>query len=122
MVAADIYGEAAARRPRRLELVYRLRRLVVSGRRWNRCSGSCVEDGRTLVIRPCIPADWPGYRVDYRLPDGLTECEIQVDNPAGAGRVTEVRLNGIEVAPEEGAARIELPPGPGRHHIQVRLG
>ncbi len=84
--------------------------------------GITLEGGRTLVIRPCIPTDWPGYRVDYRLPDGVTTCAIAVENGAGCGRVVGVWLNGIEFMPDDGTARIALPPEPGDYRIQIRLG
>ncbi|AFL72793.1 GH36-type glycosyl hydrolase domain-containing protein [Thiocystis violascens] len=80
-----------------------------------------IEGGRTLVVRPCIPSDWPGYRVVYRLPDGVTECEIQVDN-GGLGGVIEVWLDGVALALDAGAARVNLPSGAGRYRVQVRLG
>jgi cyclic beta-1,2-glucan synthetase len=36
--------------------------------------------GERLFIRPCIPAEWPGYSVSYRF--GSTEYRITVDNPS----------------------------------------
>lgn len=83
--------------------------------------GITVEGGRTLVIRPCIPAAWPGYRVAYRFPDGLTQCDIAVEN-GGAGRVIEVWLNGVAQTPQDGAARIVVPAVSERQRIRVRLG
>ena len=84
--------------------------------------GLRVEGGRTLVIRPCIPRDWPGFRVSYRLPDGLTRCEVRVHNGPGDGRPVAVRLNGADLEIEDSTARIMLPAGPGQHEIEVWLG
>jgi cyclic beta-1,2-glucan synthetase len=84
--------------------------------------GIAPEGGRTLVIRPCIPADWPGFRVFYRLPDDETRCEIQVDNPEGSGAVVAAQLDGVDLPVQDGAVRITLPSGPGEHRIRVRLG
>ncbi|NEX22489.1 glycosyl transferase [Thiorhodococcus mannitoliphagus] len=85
--------------------------------------GIQVEGGRTLVVRPCIPASWPGFRVRYRLPDGLTQCEIQVEN-AGEGRagVRSAQLDGAPAPLIDGHVRVTLPAGPGSHVLQVKLG
>ncbi|NVZ11065.1 glycosyl transferase [Allochromatium humboldtianum] len=84
--------------------------------------GLRVENERELIIRPCIPASWPGFRLRYRLPDGVTECEIQVDNGDGGGSVITATLDGAHQTIQAGAARVVLPAGPGRHSIRVRLG
>lgn len=39
------------------------------------------RDGERLRIRPCIPADWPGYEISYRY--GKTLYHIQVVNGDG---------------------------------------
>ncbi|WP_295388968.1 glycosyl transferase [uncultured Thiodictyon sp.] len=83
--------------------------------------GLRVEDGRTLILKPCIPADWPGFRIHYRLPDGLTVCEIAVDN-GGAGQVVAASLDGQPSLVSEGAARITLPAVGGTYRWEVRLG
>lgn len=84
--------------------------------------GLRVENGRELLIRPCIPASWPGFRLCYRLPDGVTACEIQVDNGDGGGSVIAATLDGEPLTIQAGAARAVLPAGVGRHFIRVRLG
>ena len=84
--------------------------------------GLRVMQGRTLLIRPCIPADWPGFRLHYRLPDGATQCEIVVENPQGGRRVIAARLDGRDVPVSDGAARITLPVTGGQYRIEVRLG
>jgi N,N'-diacetylchitobiose phosphorylase len=84
--------------------------------------GLRIENGRELVIRPCIPASWPGFRLRYRLPDGVTECEIRVDNNDGGGFVIAASLDDEPLIIQAGAARAVLSAGPGRHSIRVRLG
>ncbi|NSW91494.1 MAG: glycosyl transferase [Firmicutes bacterium] len=37
------------------------------------------KQGETLVIDPCIPADWSGYSVRYKY--GKSEYEIRIQNP-----------------------------------------
>ena len=36
--------------------------------------------GKSLKINPCIPKDWPGFKVDYRF--GSTHYKISVENPS----------------------------------------
>ena len=92
--------------------------------------GLRVEAGRTLVLKPCIPADWPGFRIHYRLPDGQTDCEISVTNggvePASSrlaeGQVVAASLDGQPAPVSDGAARVTLPVGGGSFRWEVRLG
>jgi N,N'-diacetylchitobiose phosphorylase len=121
VVAADIYGESPH----------------VGRGGWSWYTGSAgwlyraalesvlglrVTRGRTLLIRPCIPADWPGFRLHYRLPDGVTQCEIVVENPHGGRQVIAARLDGREQQVIDGVVRITLPGAGGEHRIEVRLG
>ena len=40
--------------------------------------------GNALKINPCIPRDWPGFKVDYRF--GNTHYKISVENPHKVNR------------------------------------
>lgn len=75
-----------------------------------------------MTIAPCVPVDWPGFRVDYRLPDGVTQCRIEIENPDGGPRSMLADLDGSSLAIERGAVRAVLPSGLGEHRIRVRLG
>jgi cellobiose phosphorylase len=51
--------------------------------------------GNSLDINPCIPRDWPGFKVDYRF--GTTHYKISVENPHHINRSTmrgQVLLDG----------------------------
>jgi len=49
--------------------------------------------GEALKINPCIPKDWPGFKVDYRF--GSTHYKISVENPQKVNRgVCQVSLDG----------------------------
>jgi cyclic beta-1,2-glucan synthetase len=49
--------------------------------------------GKALKINPCIPRDWPGYKMDYRF--GMAHYKISVENPDGInGGVRQVLLDG----------------------------
>jgi cyclic beta-1,2-glucan synthetase len=49
--------------------------------------------GNALQINPCIPKDWPGFKVDYRF--GATHYKIGVENPQKVNRgVQQIALDG----------------------------
>ena len=49
--------------------------------------------GDALKIDPCIPKDWPGFKVDYCF--GSTHYKISVENPQGVNRgVQQIQLDG----------------------------
>ncbi len=81
--------------------------------------GVTIRDGRTLVLCPCIPAEWPGFSVQYRLPDGRTRYHIVVKRTGG---VTAARGEGLLVRVEEGAVLVELRSDGGTHRVDVDLG
>jgi cyclic beta-1,2-glucan synthetase len=50
--------------------------------------------GNTLKIDPCIPGNWPGFKLTYRF--GKTAYVIRVANPEGVNRgVRQIVLNGV---------------------------
>ncbi|OUC07323.1 hypothetical protein RY27_15565, partial [Litorilinea aerophila] len=73
--------------------------------------------GDLLRIDPCIPRDWPGFQLRYRV--GRTCYHIQVENPDGVNRgVASVLVDGEPAA--DGA--IPLVDDGQEHHVQVRMG
>jgi cellobiose phosphorylase len=53
-----------------------------------------TKTGNTLVIRPRVPAGWPGYSLTYRF--GATDYEISVVDPAGIqARAARVQVDGV---------------------------
>jgi len=76
-----------------------------------------TEDGqRYLVVDPCIPKDWPGFRATYRA--GTTTYEIRVENPRGVNRgVEQVSVDGVKRAD----LRVPLVEDGGRHRVRVVL-
>ncbi|MGY0652740.1 GH36-type glycosyl hydrolase domain-containing protein [Luteimonas sp. A537] len=51
-------------------------------------------EGDTLRLSPCIPPDWPGYRVRYRYRD--TVYRIHVRQEAGKGMSPRLLVDGME--------------------------
>jgi len=69
----------AARRPWRMDLVYRIGRLDVPDR-----NGGILGihlHGNTLAIDPCIPRKWTGFEFTYK--HGSSRYQISVANPGG---------------------------------------
>ncbi|HSD85633.1 MAG TPA: glycosyl transferase family 36, partial [Anaerolineae bacterium] len=51
------------------------------------------REGQLLRLKPCIPADWPGYEITYRYGDSV--YHIQVQNPAEVeSGVKQITLDG----------------------------
>ena len=71
----------AARRPRRLDLVHRLRRLDVP--RGPDILG-LQRRGNVFSMDPCVPSSWPGFEIRWRF--GSTLYAITVENHGQRGR------------------------------------
>jgi cellobiose phosphorylase len=69
--------------------------------------------GDRLVVKPCLPPEWPGYTVRYRV--GPTVYTIIVERSAGPGGVT---IDGVE-APD---GQILLSDAGGVHTVRVVIG
>jgi cyclic beta-1,2-glucan synthetase len=72
--------------------------------------------GDRLQIEPCIPKDWPGYRMTYR--HGDTVYRIEVENPEGVSQGVET----VTVDGEEVSGGIPLVDDGERHIVCVTMG
>jgi cyclic beta-1,2-glucan synthetase len=86
--------------------------------------GVTLEHGDTLVVRPCIPDDWPGFTLTWRPPGKEnTVVEVVVRNPdACSAAVVHATLDGAETTVSDGAAHVPLPDTAGTHRLEVLLG
>ncbi|HUE94678.1 GH36-type glycosyl hydrolase domain-containing protein [Pseudomonas sp.] len=68
--------------------------------------------GSSLRLQPVLPADWPGYSLDYRFGSTLYRIEViqQVDAPAS------LSLNGVPLADTQ----IPLVDDGGEHRVELR--
>ena len=81
-----------------------------------------LVEGHTLRLRPCIPDEWPDFRLHYRLPHSDAVYDIEVRNPEGnAERVAAVAIDGAKGAVEGGAACVPLFRDGKAHSIKVTL-
>jgi cyclic beta-1,2-glucan synthetase len=85
--------------------------------------GFGVQEGRRLTLKPCIPDDWPGFTLDYRVPGRSTHYAIDVRNPKGNSEcVVSATLDGVAVPVRDGVAEFPLDRADITHHIVVHLG
>jgi cyclic beta-1,2-glucan synthetase len=85
--------------------------------------GLTRENGQTLILRPCVPDEWPEFRMTYRPPESKACYEIVVQNPSGrAKEVVAVSLNDQVLLVVEGAARIPMTTEGRTHQVRVVLG
>ena len=73
------------------------------------------KGGVRLVLSPCLPADWPGYTLDYRYRSTLYQIEV-IQVPMGAEPIS-VHLDGKLQA--DGA--VPLLDDGRTHHVQARV-
>jgi len=84
--------------------------------------GFRLVGGDVVEIAPCVPDDWPGFRVFYR-PDDATRWELRVTNPDGKARaIASATVDGRPVAVEGGVARIRLVRDGRDHRADLVLG
>jgi cyclic beta-1,2-glucan synthetase len=75
--------------------------------------------GRALLVDPCIPGDWPGFKVTIRY--GAACYELMVENPQGVMRGVEfATIDGHEILKRP--LTVNMVDDGQTHHLQVRLG
>ena len=117
VVAADIYAVAAARRPRRLDLVYGLGGMDVPRR--HRRHSWIARSRPVAAFDPCIPATWPGFRIAFRFRSST--YELKVENPKGVNSGIEFCFLDGKTLPNSENGFPLLDDG-GAHLISVILG
>ncbi|MES2306271.1 MAG: glycosyl transferase [Gemmatimonadota bacterium] len=81
--------------------------------------GVTTVDGKMLVLRPCIPGNWPGFTVTYRLPGEGTRYRIVVRRSAGS---TTVQSTTSPTRVTDGAVIIDLVRDGREHPVEIDLG
>jgi cyclic beta-1,2-glucan synthetase len=85
--------------------------------------GFRLRGGDTIVVKPCVPDAWPGYRIEFRDPGSGTVYAIDVRNTRGSSsRVTSAFLDDEPAPVAGGAAEIPLRRDGSRHRVRVVLG
>jgi cyclic beta-1,2-glucan synthetase len=79
--------------------------------------------GDNLIIKPCIPDDWPRFEINYRLPGEQTRYEILVTNPSRSSRsIVGAEIDGEPAQIDDGAVRVPLSRDGKLHRVTVVLG
>jgi cyclic beta-1,2-glucan synthetase len=85
--------------------------------------GFQISGGKTLVMNPCVPDDWPRFAIDYRLPGEETRYKIRVENPQGrAQAVINATCDGETVPCTDGVCRVPLRRDGQAHRVELILG
>jgi N,N'-diacetylchitobiose phosphorylase len=84
--------------------------------------GFTVVNGERLRLRPCIPRAWPGYRIDYRLPESETRYRVRVRWHEDVERSTVATVDDAPAEVREGVPDIPLIDDGGVHVVEVRIG
>jgi len=85
--------------------------------------GLQLEGGDTIVLKPCIPDEWPRAAVTWKLPDGGGEYRIAFANPSGtAAAIVAATLDGQPIVITAGSARVPIIRDAGIHVVNLTLG
>jgi len=85
--------------------------------------GLRIEHGDTIVLKPCVPDQWPDYRMTYRHPLTRTTYDIEFRNPDGCTHsVVSVIVDGEPVPVPDGEARVPITANGAAHTIVITLG
>jgi cyclic beta-1,2-glucan synthetase len=75
--------------------------------------------GASLLLDPCIPRTWPGFKIAFRYRSA--RYDIEVENPGSVCRgVVHVELDGAALPGTE--VQIALADDGGTHRVRVLLG
>lgn len=78
------------------------------------------QEGDHLVIEPCLPPEWPQVSVRYRQGTSTYDLDMRTDGVQGEGMVTQLILDGRELAVTPDA-RIHLIDDGNTHWVTVRI-
>lgn len=84
--------------------------------------GLHLVQGRTLVIKPCVPDEWPVFEMDYRHPGSGTTYHIQVKSSGGSmAAVLAVSIDGLPGIVLDGNAQVPVAGDGGAHEVLVTM-
>jgi cyclic beta-1,2-glucan synthetase len=85
--------------------------------------GLGLSGGDTLVLHPCVPDEWPSYRLTWRVPGSSESYDVHVLNPGGcAARIVSASLDGRPVPVGQDELRLPLAGDGATHRLDVDLG
>jgi cyclic beta-1,2-glucan synthetase len=89
--------------------------------------GVRIEEGRTVVLTPCVPDQWPAYQVVLNRPNstgqGTSRCVIRVENPDGrAGTIVDASSDGAPIPVAGRTVRVPLRDDGAEQLVRIVLG
>jgi N,N'-diacetylchitobiose phosphorylase len=85
--------------------------------------GLRIENGDTLVVKPCVPDEWPEFCIDYRHPNTKTRYHLEVRNPDSCSeRVVSLVVDGNALPVTGGEARFPIARDGAMHSVVITLG
>jgi cyclic beta-1,2-glucan synthetase len=89
--------------------------------------GVRIENGRTLVLSPCVPDHWESYRVVLNRPDlsgaSSRRVVIEIENPKRqAGTIVKAVSDGAELPASGRIVRLPLRVDGGDQRVRITLG
>jgi cyclic beta-1,2-glucan synthetase len=85
--------------------------------------GLSIEAGNQMLLRPCVPDDWPEFQIRYRPSAGNDGYDIKVENPRRRARnISSATLDGRPMVIQDGMLRVPLLLDGRTHKLHVVLG
>ncbi len=80
--------------------------------------GFGLDRGQAITLDPCVPADWPGFSIRYRLPDGSgTVYAVRAARGAEPG----LTVDGVALPASGSGWRVPLVRDGAEHHVRLTL-
>ena len=77
------------------------------------------KEGKSLVLKPCIPKDWPCFEAEVKV--AATAYSVRVEQlPGASGGIAQALLNGVALPLMDGTVRVPLDGTV--HRLELRLG
>ncbi len=84
--------------------------------------GLRIENGKTLVLDPCLSSRWEKCGLRYRWPATGTKIDIQINNPQGRQvGVRQAVVDGQSVEVQDGTMRLTVGPDKQQHQVEVTM-
>jgi cellobiose phosphorylase len=79
--------------------------------------GLVLHGGTRLSFKPCVPAAWKSYKINYRFHATHYRIQFMVDSEP-THHVKRIALDGVE----QGEKFVSLVDDQQEHHVEVYLG
>jgi cellobiose phosphorylase len=81
--------------------------------------GLQLVHGSSLRLKPCMPAEWPGFAMTVQLGEGRGKLSIEVMNTHRSPRITRAEMDDAPLLIDQGSAVIPLPQDASDHRVFI---